>query len=107
MIKKINESEEENENTDVKEKKNKDKKKKEAEDENKNADVKVKKEEKKKRTLIPLICVDRLRVAFFNVLQYMNIIALGFLVIDKCCKLLIKGAPTPYAIYNAHCLARW
>ncbi|GJY56188.1 transcription-associated protein 1-like protein [Tanacetum coccineum] len=80
--KKKKESEEEDENIDVKEKKKKDKKKRESEEEDEDTDAKQKKK-RIKRTLIPFICVDRLPVVFFNVLQYRNIIALGFLVIDK------------------------
>ncbi|GJU74720.1 hypothetical protein Tco_1266125 [Tanacetum coccineum] len=82
--KKKKESEEEDENIDVKEKKKKDKKKKEPEEEDENTNAKQKKK-RRKRTFIPFICVDRLPVVFFNVLQYRNIIALGFLVIDECC----------------------
>ncbi|GKB62625.1 hypothetical protein Tco_0918811 [Tanacetum coccineum] len=70
------------ENIDVKEKKKKYKKKKESEEEDENTDAKQKKK-RRKMTLVPFICDDRLPVVFFNVLQYRNIIALGFLVIDK------------------------
>ncbi|GJU88118.1 hypothetical protein Tco_1300541 [Tanacetum coccineum] len=84
-VKKRRRRQEEDKNIDVKEKKKKYKKKKESEEEDENTDAKQKKK-RRKMTLVPFICDDWLPVVFFNVLQYRNIIALGFLVIDKCAK---------------------